>query len=277
VQDEIEEPIPRKSSAMGILILLAAIPPLGLGLHSLAGPLVAAAVCGVYAVALGLTVLAERPGETIPRDPSTGLPNRNAALQRLEGIFAQKLAGSSQAGVFVISIDVPTEDESAKTDFQTTVVVATARLALGLRRGDQIIRIGDHSIAAILGPSRGLTARAAESILDRIDGMFSDPIRVGPRLVPVRVSLGACLQHDAPRADAASWIEAAELAAELAAEEGEPRLFPSGATRVDRSAWDVVELPMDPEAEADAQWRATTARRTEDPEGECFDYDRRRA
>jgi hypothetical protein len=33
--------------------------------------------------------------------------------------------------------------------------------------------------------------------------MFREPIRVGSRSIPVRVSLGACLQHDAPKADAA--------------------------------------------------------------------------
>jgi hypothetical protein len=106
--------------------------------------------------------------------------------------------------------------------------------------------------------------------------MFREPVRVGSRTVPVRVSLGACLQHDAPRADAPSWIEAAELAAELAAEEGEPRLFPSGATRVDRSAWDVMDLPMAAGGAAEALWRGTAAR-AEDPEGQRFDHRRRRA
>jgi GGDEF domain-containing protein len=158
---------------------------------------------------------------------------------------------------------LPTYARPIFADRQATIFMATARLAEGLRRGDQIIRTGENSLAAILGPSRGLTARAAEGILARIDGMFREPIRVGSRSIPVRVSLGACLQHDAPKADAASWIEAAELASQLAAEDGDPRLFPSGATKVDRSAWDEANEPTG-EADADALWSAVADCRTDD-------------
>lgn len=263
--DETEIPTRRVSNATGILILTAAIPPLGLGLHVLVGPIVALAVCGVYILALGLTVFVERGDNTPSRDPSTGLPDRDAALARLESIFAQNLAGGSQAAVFVITMKGPGDEEIPATDRQPTTVMAVARLAQGLRRGDQIIRIGEGSLAAILGPSRGLTSPAAESILNRIHWMFREPMRIGSRILPVRVSLGACLQHDAPRADAASWIEAAELAAELAAEAGEPRLFPSGATKVDRAAWDEGEsLALRPEERDDALWSAVAKGRADD-------------
>jgi GGDEF domain-containing protein len=265
VDDETELPIPRISNAAGILLLAAAIPPLALALHALAGWAVALAACSVYALALGLTALAEHKQETLTRDPSTGLPDRQAAISRLEAIFSQRLAGGSQAAVFVISIDVAPGGEIAATDRHPVTVNATARLAQGLRRGDQIIRIGERSLAAILGPSRGLTAPAAENILDRIDRMFREPVRIGTRVLPVRVSLGACLQHDAPRADAVSWIEAAELAAELAAECSTPRLFPSGATKVDRSAWDDLD-DTPTEGAADARWRAVAEGRVDDAE-----------
>lgn len=255
---------PRASNVGGILILIAAIPPLGLALNALAGPMIAVAVCVIYLAALGLTVRAERGGETPSRDPGTGLPDRDAAISRLDRIFEQRLAGSSQAGVFVIALE---PHQGGAPEGHPLAFIAIARLAQGLRRGDQIIRIGENSLAAILGPSRGLTARAAEGILERIDGMFREPLRVGPKTVPLRVSLGACLQHDAPRADARSWLEAAELAAQVAAEDGEPRLFPSGATRVDRSAWDEPRQPGPAvsEEEQDAQWRTVGEARADDP------------
>lgn len=256
MSEDTEIQIPRVSNAKGILILAAAIPPLAVALHSLAGPLVAGAVCGVYAAALGLTYFAERDDEVPSRDPGTGLPDRAAALARLTSIFNQRLAGSSQAAVFVIRMaDRPGDPQGP--DCQQVALMATARLAQGLRRGDQIIRIGERSLAAILAPSRGLTTRAAQNILDRIDGMFVEPLRIGSHVITPCVSLGACLQHDAPKADAASWLEAAEMAALIAAEDGEPRLFPSGATRVDRSAWDNLE-PSEVADAGDANWLAAT-------------------
>ena len=275
--DDTDIPIPRASNVGGILILLGALPPLALALHALAGATVAAAVCGVYAAALALTVRAERGSETPSRDPLTGLPDRAAAIGRLESIVEQRLAGSSQAAVFVVSIAEPQADPAA-ADRHPVVYVAIAHLAQGLRRGDQIIRIGENSLAAILGPSRGLTARAAEGILERIDGLFREPLRVGPRTVSLRASLGVCLQHDAPRADAQSWLKAAELAAMVAAEDGEPRLFPSGATKVDRSAWDEHEAstPVGIAGEDEA-WIAAAERRAEDPPDARHGDQRRRA
>jgi GGDEF domain-containing protein len=253
--------MPRVSNTPGVLILAAALPALAVALHAVAGPLVAAVVCSVYAAALALTMRAERDGDTPSRDALTGLPDRAAALDRLEKIFGQRLAGSSQAAVFVISIDA---SDIRQTDSQSVIFMATVRLAQGLRRGDQIIRIGDHALAAVLGPSRGLTEPAAESILDRINGMFREPMVAGSHVIAVRVSVGACLQHDAPRADAPSWLEAAELAATLAAEDGEPRLFPSGATKVDRSAWDDINRYSQVDSPDENLWSAVAAGRADD-------------
>lgn len=217
------------------------------------GPAAAVAVGAPLLAALCLTLWVERRGDP-SRDAATGLPDRGAAIACLDEILKQRLAWSSQAVVIVISLESGEESGTPLSE-EALVFHAAARLGRGLRKGDQIVRVSRTALGAILGPSRGLTAQAAESILGRVEGMFREPVRLGRDTVTPRVALGACLQHDAPHADATSWLQAAELAAEIAREVSAPQLFPSGAVAVDRAAW-LASPPLDPSDEEQALWRS---------------------
>jgi hypothetical protein len=221
----------RRSRQVGVVVILLAASPTILLLNFLAGAWMSALAAVMLAVALGLTLLTSRFDEIGSRDPITGLPDREAALARLDGILGETVSGSRQALVVVVSLAAPDEplDEG---EWRQLTLLGAVRMAQRLRRGDQIVRISDSSLAAILSPSLGITAQAAEGIIGRIACGFAEPLRIGARPVSPVISVGACLQHDAPAADAQSWLEAAECAAEMATTTDEPRLFPSGTTSI---------------------------------------------
>jgi GGDEF domain-containing protein len=252
------------SYALGLTALFAAGVAALAGLAWLAGPVVAAAAGIVFAASVCLAFLRRGDSQT-SRDPNTGLPDRDGALGALAAILGRSGSGQHEAAVIVVALDTGDAVLSPE-DRRAMTFVAAMRMAQRLRKGDQIVHVGETSLAAILGPSLGLTARATEGILGRIERMFRDPLRLNGQSLAVTASVGACLQHDAPGADASSWLEAAEEAARMAARDGLPRLFPSGATSIDclyDPALEAEVFAADADAggprDEEARWRAAEA------------------
>lgn len=250
----------RSSYAAGFLALFVA----GLSglvlLFWLAGPFAATAAGLIFGASVCLAFL-RRIDSPTSRDPSTGLPDRDGALASLATILGRSASGQHEAAVIFLRFDTGHAVLDAEERRQLTLVAAM-RMAQRLRKNDQIVHLGDGRLAAILGPSLGLTGKSAEGILGRIAGMFDDPLNIGGRSIEVTASVGACLQHDAPETDARSWLRAAESAAEMAAREGRPRLFPSGATSIDclfDPTIDIDGFASDAESpgsiEEEARWR----------------------
>jgi GGDEF domain-containing protein len=254
----------RASFALGLTVLAAAgLATLAL-LTWLTGPIVGAAAGIVFAASVCLAFL-RRGDNPTSRDPSTGLPDRDGALAALATILRRSGSGQHEAAVIVVALDTGDAALDAE-DRRAMTLVAAVRMAQRLRKGDQIVHLGETSLAAILGPSFGLTAQATEGVLVRIERMFGDPLRIAGHSLEVDAAVGACLQHDAPGADASSWLEAAEEAARMAARDGRPRLFPSGATSIDclyEPSLEAEVFAADPHATGpraeEARWRAAEA------------------
>ena len=225
----------RPSHATGILLLVAALVLVALTLCLLAGPVVALAASSPLAAALVLTLAGRRQDQLSSRDAETGLPDRAAALLRLEEITTQSATAKRQAAVVIAALS-ETAFATAE-DRRSTLLLAALRMAQRLRKGDQILRVGTSSLAVILGPSRGLNARSARDILDRLDGVLREPFRLGDRTLDVESALGACLQHDAPAGEARAWLEAAEDAAGIAATKREPHVYWLARTSAGAARW----------------------------------------
>lgn len=225
----------RPSNTKGIIVLVLAVLPVVLTLHLIVGPLLALATLGLFVAALILTMIAQRDGDTGTQDPETGLPDREAALRRLGDLAAHPGTPRRQAAVIVVSLARASFANAEER--RSTVLLAALRMARRLRKGDQIVRVGPAALAAILVPSRGLNARSAREILDRIDGLLREPFRLGDRELRVEADIGACLQTDAPAADARAWLEAAEEAAEISRTTGEPHVYWIALTSAEAATW----------------------------------------
>ena len=225
----------RPSYAKGIFYLVAGMATVALVLHAVAGPAIALAACALFAAALALTLIAQRKDDPSSRDAETGLPDRAAALRRLEEIAAQ--GGTARRQAALITVTFPDSAFADAEERRSVLLLAVLRTAQRLRKGDQILRTDTFSLAVILSPSRGLNARSVRDILDRLDGVLREPFRVGDRRIQVEAALGACLQNDAPAPDARSWLEAAEDAARVAGAKREPHVYWLALTPDETARW----------------------------------------
>ena len=223
----------------GHLILSAGLPPAILVGQVVAGQIGAVAFGAVYAAALALSICARRREETTTRDEDTGLPDRASALASLVRLLANPATPRRQAAVIIVEFaageERPHADVAAERLFR-----AAHRLAQGLRKGDQIARVGPTRLAALLETTRNLDAVALESVLARIATAFEKPLR--PDEAPPQVAIGGCLQCDAPEPLAVSWLDAAEIAAHRAAATGLPCAFELHAHVADRRAELAAEI-----------------------------------
>ncbi len=226
----------RRDAALLCLLALFA----GVLLKAYLGSTLGLIVCLVVAATIGIALLTDGRPDTSTRNPTTGLPDRADALRRLDAMMAQPHSKVRQSAVVVIAIE---EDQAAQA--APLHLPVALRLAGALRKGDRIVHLGETELGAILGPSKGINARSVRAILDRIDDSLKQPFDAAGKLVVLRVALGACLQRDAPGPGPESWLEAAERAASLGRECGEPCVF--WVARATPAHW--LHAPADTAAE----------------------------
>lgn len=218
------------AASTGIIVVVVATVPVLWLLYALFGAMPTWLASTLVAMALVMTIVAQRNHDDVSTDPETGLPDRGAALERLSGLMDRTANPNRQAAVIVIRL----EQVVNATDRRQITLTAALRLSEVLREGDQIIHLADNTLAAILGLSRGLDRDSIQGVMHRLEDVLSQSIRIDIAEFNPRITIGACGQCDAPAGDARSWLDAAEMAAEAAMNAGTPVLFVPGNPQIAR-------------------------------------------
>jgi len=138
------------------------------------------------------------------QDPLTGLPNRQAMLERLHGELTREDRGD---GVGVIFIDLngfkQVNDEHGHLTGDEVLVAVGQRLASALRSGDMVARVGGDEFVAVCSNCGPASARATARRLASAVGSASVD---HPHL---RASVGVATAPPAP-ADATMLLELAD-------------------------------------------------------------------
>jgi len=138
------------------------------------------------------------------RDGLTGLPNEKGFIQAL----LERIAQLGDRGVVVVRANVR-DLTSVNIGFgrrggDRVLGEVAARLRQALPADSIVARLGADDFAMVTRPlRRGALARAAQIILDRVDGCFAEPFAVAGSPAPLRVASGAALfPADAQSAEA---------------------------------------------------------------------------
>lgn len=219
---------PHITASTGIVVIIIATIPVLWLFYAMFGPLPAWAVGALVVLALGMTIIAQRNQDTLSTDPETGLPDREAAIDRLIGLMDRAANPNRQAAIIVIQF----EGKASLSDRRQVILAAAVRLSQVLRQGDQIVHIADNRLAAILGHSRGLDRDAIQSVMQRLEAVLNQPIQIDIASFAPKITIGGCGQCDAPASDAWSWLDAAEMAAEAAGNARTAVLFVPGNPQI---------------------------------------------
>ena len=92
------------------------------------------------------------------------------------------------------------------------MAAATDRLGDQLRDGDVLCRLGAETLAICTAPVRRLDLEASIQLMGRLQTALEEPTTVDGLATYVTATIGFCQQSRTPGRDAASWIEAAQIA-----------------------------------------------------------------
>jgi diguanylate cyclase (GGDEF)-like protein/PAS domain S-box-containing protein len=157
------------------------------------------------------------------RDPLTGRANRALFTERLGHALAQAERRSAVTAVLFVDVDhFKTVNESVGYTVGDAVLQAiAARLAITLRPGDTVARLGADEFAVLLEDVGDLN-RAAD-VAERLHDAFAQPLEFRGGSLTVGISTGvAASTNSGP--GAAEMIRDAQLAMEAAKEAGRGRI-----------------------------------------------------
>ena len=227
--------------------LLAFLPAVTLGAFWLGGEeaLVLTAVCVpiVYALAgiLGAGPTAEvvLPGT----DPVSGLPWRDAAVERLDrALAAEVLEGRGTACIALLIDDA---DALARTHghdgFNEILRQTGARIAGTLRRHDTVARLEGAAFAIALAPMPRADLETVLQLAARVQEAVEVAISLDATTVHVTASVGFCLAGRAPLPGGAGLLDAAVAAMDDALRNG-PGAIRAFTPEMRRAGTDLAEL-----------------------------------
>ncbi|WP_425091661.1 putative bifunctional diguanylate cyclase/phosphodiesterase [Tropicimonas sp. S265A] len=162
------------------------------------------------------------------RDGLTGLPIRDALIEKVDQYFATPGASTRTAACLVVDLDeFHSFNERWGRDLADKVLRITAdRLQSAVRDDDLVVRLDADAFALYLAPAEGMTLDAILSIADRLQRALSEPVPVGGTTTYTSACIGVALASKSPEANGASLLLAAERAMVTARAHG------AGALRV---------------------------------------------
>ncbi len=175
-----------------------------------------------YALAGILGVPVPVAGPPRPRDGTTGLPLREAAVAALDRVLAEGAVSGRGTACLVLRLD-EAEEVAARQGhaaFAHILRRTGERLEAAMRRGDCVARLDGASFAVALGAAARLDLEAILQIAARLQATASEPHAVDATTVHVDASVGFCLAGRAPAPGGAALLAAAEAAADEARRNG---------------------------------------------------------
>ncbi len=155
-------------------------------------------------------------------DPLTGLPNRQAALARLDEYLNDPSAKGHEKVVLVVDIDRfrTVNERFGLTAGDKVLREIGERLGSCLRDGDIVCRIDGDGFALIPRPIRRFDIAIAISIAERVQAAIAQPFVIDDVACHLSCSVGVCVASRAPGSDANSLMEGAETALTMARRSG---------------------------------------------------------
>lgn len=138
----------------------------------------------------------ERLSHLAYHDPLTGLPNRYLLMDRLEMAIARaRRAGALAAAVFIDLDGFKAVNDTWGHETGDFLLVSVAeRLTKAVREQDTVARPGGDEFIAVLD---GFSSPGEiDTLLNRINGAFSEPVKAGDRLIAISASVGAAVYPD---------------------------------------------------------------------------------
>ena len=203
-------------------LFVAAAPAALLGVYWAAGETALAASTAVFAAAAGIGVITRQPDASPAHDAQTGLPLRDTAVARLNGLVARPSRTNRKGAVIVLRIDDAAAEAAAMGAAAWNLVVLNTadHIVDALRDGDQLVRLEGPTFGVILNRSRRMDLDALVQIADRLRASAARPIRIGGASVRITASVGLCPEDRRPSGGGAAYLHAAELALDDAVAEG---------------------------------------------------------
>ncbi len=182
-------------------------------------------------------VLGRSVSTTTPthRDTLTGLDDRHAALEKMSAFLIDPAFSGRETAILVVDLD-SFRKINRRFDMDTgdrLLVEVGERLRSCVRDSDVVARIDGDEFAIILHPMQSGDIGIALSIAERIKAAIDRPFAVDHTTCHLCCSIGLCSATRAPRRTAASMLGSAEIALELAINEGPGaiRCFSPGMAR----------------------------------------------
>ncbi|NDR56943.1 putative bifunctional diguanylate cyclase/phosphodiesterase [Aliiruegeria sabulilitoris] len=201
---------------------LAFVPALMLGGYWFGGEGLLMLTAVTFPVVLLLGGLVEGDRDKNWVDGLTGLANRDRLLDTLSG-HLEAYEGRGQSTVaLVIQLDDFSEIAEAlgSTGTEEILRCTADRILTAIRPGDLAGRLVEHRFAVVLGPVRQANMEVGLRVAERLQAEIGEPISLDAGTFFVSASVGFCLARRAPSRDAASMLEAAEMAMDEARRSG---------------------------------------------------------
>ncbi len=230
--------------------LLAFLPAVTLAAFWMGGEeaLVLTALCVPIVYALAGVLGASPAGEMVLPgvDPVTGLPLRDAAIERLDSaLAADPLQGGGTACLALLLDDADTlARHHGHAGFAEILRQTGARITGALRRQDIVCRLDGAAFAVALGPLQRADLETVLQTAARVQEAVEVAISLDATTVHVTASLGFCLAGRAPEPGGAALLEAAMAAMDDANYNG-PGAIRAYTTELNRRRTDLAELRRD--------------------------------
>ena len=156
-----------------------------------------------------------------------GLSDQPVTRAAIQGLLDDVLHDCGQRGrttaVLQIEIDdLHIADGGWGVDADETVMTRLVqRIGATMRGQDTVMRLGDHGMIVVLGPTRRADLDVLMALVDRIQTAVSEPISIDGRALRVRCCIGICSEAMAPARTGAALLAAADCALRIARREGD--------------------------------------------------------
>jgi diguanylate cyclase (GGDEF)-like protein len=183
------------------------------------GWLMLVAIAAPVALALGGAFrFSQVPAEIL----TSGVAQRSHILSHFDQILSQGPKTGHSTACFVLQID----DEARLLDqhgraAQAEILDRCAdRISAALRTGDCVARLEGGGFAVALAATRRADIEMAVQLARRMQAAISAPISLNAIRIYVSVSVGFCVGSRAPSASGKALLDAAQIAADIAARHG---------------------------------------------------------
>ena len=178
-------------------------------------------------VALGAPMLfamagAFRFSDGPPLMITNGIAQRSHIVAHVDHIFASQATTGRTTACFVLQFD----NEAKVIDLhgraaQVEILDRCAeRLVASLRAGDLVARLEGGGFAVALAPSRRVDIETAVQLAGRLQNAIAAPISLNATRIYVSAAVGFCIGPRAPHPTGKSLLDAAQIAADVAARHG---------------------------------------------------------